>query len=75
MKTNKTKDLGMTFEEASLRPDFFECYLLLGKYYTDATFDTAPPVLIGQCPICGEFTWDEREDADFGECSACGFAG
>ena len=73
-KTN-VKDLGMTFEEAVLRPDFFACYQLLGKYYTSETFHTAPPVLLGQCPSCGEFSWDEHPEANIGKCDHCNFVG
>ena len=70
----KVKDLGMTFEEAVLRKDFFQCYQFLGKYYTDDTFHTAPPVLLGQCPSCGEFTWEELTE-NIGTCSQCNFTG
>ena len=71
----KTKDLGMTLEQAILRKDFGQCYQLLGKYYTADTFYTAPPILLGQCPSCGEFTWEEAAEADIGECTKCGFSG
>ncbi|MCE5295109.1 MAG: hypothetical protein LLF94_10930 [Chlamydiales bacterium] len=73
-KTNK-KDLGMTLEEAIKRPDFLKCYQFLGKFYTEKTFDTAPAVQLGQCPICGDFTWEEMDDKDWGQCSSCNFAG
>lgn len=69
------KDLGMTFEEAIKRPDFFNCYEFLGKFYTNETFDTAPEVQIDQCPICGEFSWEEEETVDRGKCNECGFVG
>ena len=65
----------MTLEQAILRKDFFQCYQLLGKYYTADTFHTAPPILLGQCPSCGEFTWEEDAEADIGECAKCGFSG
>jgi hypothetical protein len=72
---NKITDLGMTIEQAIRRNDFHQCYQLLGKYYTADTFHTAPPVLLGQCLSCGEMTWDESNDEDFGKCSKCGFSG
>ena len=75
MNKKKIKDLGMTFEQAVLRHDFFQCYQLLGKYYTADTFHTAPPVLLGQCPSCGEFTWEESIEEDIGKCNKCNFSG
>lgn len=69
------KDLGMTCEEAVSKSVYMQCYQILGKYYTAATAHTAPAVLLGQCPICGEFSWDEAEDADIGSCKECGFVG
>jgi hypothetical protein len=72
----KKRDLGMTFEEASVRSDFFSCYQILGKFYTAKTAHTAPnKVQLGQCPVCAQFTWNEMETQDFGSCSSCGFFG
>ncbi len=68
-------DLGMTLDEAMRRGVLFRSYQILGKYYTAEIADTAPAVKLGQCPQCGEFTWDEEEDKDFGNCSSCEFSG
>jgi hypothetical protein len=69
MNKKEVKDLGMSFEEAIVRDDFLQCYQYLGKFYTDETFDTAPPVLLGQCP------WEEEETASIGTCTNCNFTG
>lgn len=74
MNKKQVEDFGMTYEQAILRDDFLECYQFLGKYYTADAFHTVPPVLEGQCPVCGEFTWKELAD-DLGECDKCGFSG
>lgn len=72
----KIKDLGMSFEEALQRPDFVQCYEFLGKYYTSETFYSAPPVILGQCPACGEFTWENLNgDVTKGQCKKCNFSG
>lgn len=74
MTKTKIKDLGMTHEEAIRKGVLFQCYQVLGKYYTAETFNTAPAVQLGQCPSCGEFAWEELTD-NVGQCSECNFSG
>lgn len=74
-KKAKVKDLGMTYEEALKKGVLFQCYQILGKHYTAQTEKTAPEVQVGQCPSCGDFSWEEEEDRDWGECSHCKFVG
>lgn len=68
-----TADLGMTLDEAMRQGVLFRSYQILEKYYTAETANT-PVVKLGQCPQCGEFSWDEEEDRDFGHCSSCDFS-
>jgi ribosomal protein S27AE len=74
-KKAPVKDLGMTAEEAIKKGILLKCYQILGKYYTPQTLKTAPRVEIGQCPACGDFSWEEYQDRNSGECGKCGFVG
>lgn len=74
MAKTKIKDLGMTYEEAMRKGVLFQCYQILGKYYTAETSHTAPEAQPGQCPSCAEFAWKELTD-NVGQCSKCDFSG
>jgi hypothetical protein len=71
----KMKDLGLTMEEAVAKGTLSQSYQILGKFYTEKTAHAAPEVQLGQCPVRGRFSWNERDDKDWGECSECGFSG